>query len=182
MALGEKKSFFGRLAQKVNDLFTSQPTVDDDLLDELEDILITSDLGVDTTIRIVDQLRQDVRRNYIYKADKVMLRIKEIISEMVDKGEINGKVAKEVFTHVYEDNIEPKKYVEEKGLKMDDNEDDLRKTVEEIVSANPKSVEDFKSGKKQAMGFLVGQVMRASGGKANPQMVNQILSEILSNM
>ncbi len=102
--------------------------------------------------------------------------------EMVDKGEINGKVAKEVFTHVYEDNIEPKKYVEEKGLKMDDNEDDLRKTVEEIVSANPKSVEDFKSGKKQAMGFLVGQVMRASGGKANPQMVNQILSEILSNM
>ena len=87
MALGEKKSFFGRLAQKVNDLFTSQPTIDDDLLDELEDVLITSDLGVDTTIRIVDQLRQDVRRNYIYKTDKVMLRIKEIITEMVDKGE-----------------------------------------------------------------------------------------------
>ena len=87
MALGEKKSFFGRLAQKVNDLFTSQPTIDDDMLDELEDILITSDLGVDTTLRIVDQLRQDVRRNYIYKADKVMLRIKEIVAEMVDKGE-----------------------------------------------------------------------------------------------
>ena len=87
MALGEKRSFFGRLAQKVNDLFTSQPTIDDDMLDELEDILITSDLGVETTIRIVDQLRQDVRRNYIYRADKVMLRIKEIIAGMVDKGE-----------------------------------------------------------------------------------------------
>ena len=87
MSLGEKKSFFGRLAQKVNDLFTSQPTIDESMLDDLEDVLITSDLGVETTLKIVDQLRTDVRRNYIYKADKVMQRIREIVAQMVDKGD-----------------------------------------------------------------------------------------------
>ena len=87
MALGEKQSFFGRLREKVDGLFTSQPTVDDDFLDALEDILITSDLGVNTTIKIVEQLRQDVKRNYIYTQDKVMARIEEIVAEMVDKGE-----------------------------------------------------------------------------------------------
>ena len=87
MALGEKKSFFGRLAQKVTDLFTSQPTLDDDMIDELEDVLITSDLGVETTLKIVDQLRTDVRRNYIYRADDVLKHIKGIIADMLDKGE-----------------------------------------------------------------------------------------------
>ena len=87
MALGEKKGFFGRLSQKLNDVFASHPTPDEDMLEELEDVLITSDLGVDTTLKIIEQLRHDIRRNYIYDAEGVKEQIKVRVAELLDKGE-----------------------------------------------------------------------------------------------
>ena len=87
MALGEKKGFFGKLAQKLNDVFASHPTPDEDMLEELEDVLITSDLGVETTLKIIEQLRHDIRRNYIYDADGVREQIKSIVAELLDKKE-----------------------------------------------------------------------------------------------
>ena len=87
MALGEKKGFFGKLAQKLNDVFASHPTPDEDMLEELEDVLITSDLGVETTLKIIEQLRHDIRRNYIYDADGVRAQIKSIVADLLDKGE-----------------------------------------------------------------------------------------------
>ncbi len=87
MALGEKKGFFGRLSQKLNDVFASHPTPDEDMLEELEDVLITSDLGVETTLKIIEQLRHDIRRNYIYDADGVRAQIKSIVAGLLDKGE-----------------------------------------------------------------------------------------------
>jgi aspartyl-tRNA(Asn)/glutamyl-tRNA(Gln) amidotransferase subunit B len=101
--------------------------------------------------------------------------------ELVDAGTINGTVAKEVFEIIFEKDIDPDAYVEEHGLKAVNDEGALRSTIEEIVANNPQSVADFKSGKKKAMGFLVGQTMKAMKGKANPQMVNKILAEILAN-
>ena len=87
MALGEKKGFFGRLSQKLNDVFAMHPTPDEDMLEELEDVLITSDLGVETTLKIIEQLRHDIRRNYIYDADGVRAQIKSIVAQLLDKGE-----------------------------------------------------------------------------------------------
>ncbi len=87
MALGEKKGFFGRLSQKLNDVFALHPTPDEDMLEELEDVLITSDLGVETTLKIIEQLRHDIRRNYIYDADGVKAQIKSIVADLLDKGE-----------------------------------------------------------------------------------------------
>ncbi len=100
--------------------------------------------------------------------------------DMVDKKVINGSVAKEVFEKIFTDDIEPEKYVEENGLKTVNDEGALTKTIEEIVAANPKSVEDYKSGKEKAIGFLVGQTMKAMKGKADPGEVNRILKEILA--
>ncbi|MDE5872956.1 MAG: Asp-tRNA(Asn)/Glu-tRNA(Gln) amidotransferase GatCAB subunit B, partial [Lachnospiraceae bacterium] len=74
----------------------------------------------------------------------------------------------------------PEKYVEENGLKTVNDSGTLTKLVEEIVAANPKSVEDYKNGKEKAIGFLVGQTMKAMQGKADPGEVNRILKEILS--
>lgn len=99
--------------------------------------------------------------------------------QMIDKGEINRKVAKQVFEEVFKEDIEPAAYVEEHGLKSMNDEGALRTTIEEIVANNPKSVEDYNAGKKKAIGFLVGQTMRATKGKADPGMVNKILKEIL---
>ena len=101
--------------------------------------------------------------------------------ELADSGSINSTVAKEVFEKMFDEDIDPDAYVEAKGLKSVSDEGALRAEIEKIVDANPKSVEDFKAGKKKAMGFLVGQTMKAMKGKANPQMVNRILAEILNS-
>ena len=102
--------------------------------------------------------------------------------ELADSGAINSTVAKEVFEKMFDEDIDPEVYVEEHGLKSVNDEGALRTEIEKIVAANPKSVEDYKAGKKKAMGFLVGQTMKAMKGKANPQMVNQILTEILDSL
>lgn len=102
------------------------------------------------------------------------------IIKMVDDRVINGTVAKEVFEKVFAEDIDPEKYVEENGLKTVNDTGALTKTIEEIVKNNPKSVEDFKSGKEKAIGFLVGQTMKAMQGKADPGEVNRILREVLS--
>ena len=92
---------------------------------------------------------------------------------------INSTVAKEVFEVMFEEDVDPEKYVEEKGLKTVSDEGALRKTVEEVIAANPQSVEDYRGGKEKAIGFLVGQTMKAMKGKADPASVNQILKELL---
>ena len=74
----------------------------------------------------------------------------------------------------------PERYVEEHGLKSDNDEDALRATIEQIVKDNPQSVEDYHNGKEKAIGFLVGQTMKAMKGKANPGMVNEKLREMLN--
>ena len=99
--------------------------------------------------------------------------------ELADAGEINSSVAKEVFEEVFKNNVDPEKYVDEKGLKTVSDDGALREVIEKIVADNPKSVEDYNSGKKKAIGFLVGQTMKAMQGKADPGMVNKILKEVL---
>ena len=98
---------------------------------------------------------------------------------LADKGTINSTVAKEVFEVVFTENTDPEQYVKEHGLGTVSDEGALRETIEKIVEENPQSVADYQSGKKKAIGFLVGQTMKAMQGKANPGMVNQILTEIL---
>ena len=92
---------------------------------------------------------------------------------------INSSVAKEVFEKIFNEDIDPERYVEENGLKNDTDDGALKETIEKIVADNPQSVEDYHSGKKKAIGFLVGQTMKATQGKADPGMINQILKEIL---
>ena len=99
--------------------------------------------------------------------------------ELTDGGTINSTVAKEVFEEIFEKDIDPEKYVEEKGLKTVNDDRALRSTIEQIIADNPQSVEDYHNGKEKAIGFLVGQTMKAMKGKANPALVNQILKELL---
>ena len=100
--------------------------------------------------------------------------------DLTDNGTVNSTVAKEVFEAVFKEDIDPEKYVEEKGLKTVNDAGALRETVESVMKNKPKSVEDYKNGKEKAIGFLVGQAMKAMKGKANPGMVNEILKELLS--
>ncbi|WP_349667960.1 Asp-tRNA(Asn)/Glu-tRNA(Gln) amidotransferase subunit GatB [Lacrimispora sp.] len=98
---------------------------------------------------------------------------------LVDNGTINRTVAKEVFEQIFLNDIDPERYVEEKGLKVVSDEGALKSAIEAILAANPQSVEDYRNGKEKAMGFLVGQTMRSMKGKADPGAVNRILKELL---
>ncbi len=98
---------------------------------------------------------------------------------LTDEKAINSTVAKEDFDVMFEEDTDPEKYVEEKGLKTVCDEGALRSAVEDVIAANPKSVEDYRNGKEKAIGFLVGQTMKAMKGKAEPGMVNRLLKEML---
>lgn len=99
--------------------------------------------------------------------------------DLADAGTVNSSVAKEVFERIFKENVDPEAYIEEHGLKTVNDEGALRSVIEKIVAENPQSVEDYRNGKKKAIGFLVGQTMKAMKGKADPGGVNKILKEIL---
>ena len=99
---------------------------------------------------------------------------------LVEKNVINRTVAKDVFEAVFKEDVDPEGYVEEHGLKGVNDTDALTKTIEELLEKNPQSVADFKAGKEKAMGFIVGQTMRAMKGKADPAVVNQLVRELMS--
>ncbi len=98
---------------------------------------------------------------------------------LVDAGAITGPVAKEVFEKMFEEDVDPEVYVEAHGLKTVHDEGALREVVEKVLAQNPQSVADYKGGKQKAIGFLVGQTMKAMKGKADPGLVNRMLKEML---
>lgn len=99
---------------------------------------------------------------------------------LTEAGTINSSVAKEVFEKIFAENIDPETYVEKNGLKTVNDEGALKTVIDKVVKDNPKSVEDYKSGKEKAIGYLVGQSMKAMKGKADPGLVNKMLREILA--
>ena len=98
---------------------------------------------------------------------------------IVEKGTISAKMAKEVFEEMYQTGKKASQIVKEKGLKQIDDEGELSTIIGQVLAQNPKEVEAFRAGKEKLFGFLVGQTMRATGGKANPELVNKILREKL---
>ena len=98
---------------------------------------------------------------------------------LIHDGKINRTIAKEVFEQIFAEDVDPEQYVKEHGLLMENNEDELKEIVQGVLDANPQSVADYKGGKDKALGFLVGQTMKAMKGKANPAKVNELLRELL---
>ena len=83
----EKKSFFGKMSQRIGDALAGKATIDDDFMDELEEILITSDIGMETTMKIVDMLRTEVKTNNLTKPSVIKIRLAKIISSVINKKE-----------------------------------------------------------------------------------------------
>ena len=98
---------------------------------------------------------------------------------LIDKGTISGKIAKTVFEEMFASGRDAESIVKEKGLLQISDESAIIAIVDSVLANNPGPAEDFKAGKERALGFLVGQVMKASKGKANPEMVNKLLREKL---
>ena len=105
-------------------------------------------------------------------------RLAEMIL-LIQKGTISGKIAKTVFAEMWKNPDAPEKIVKDKGLVQITDTSAIEGVVDEVIAKNPKAVEEYRAGKKKAIGALVGQIMKATKGKANPQMVNELLAKKL---
>ena len=99
--------------------------------------------------------------------------------ELIDKGTISSSIGKKVLTELFENPRDPEEIIKEKGWIQISDEGAIKEIVTKIIEANPQSVADYKAGKDRALGFLVGQAMKETKGKANPQMLNKMFAEEL---
>jgi len=100
--------------------------------------------------------------------------------KLIEEGAISGKMAKDVIEEMYKSGKSPQDIIKEKGLVQITDESELIKTITTIIEANPNQLKDFRGGKEKLFGFFVGQVMKATQGKANPQLVNDLLKKMLA--
>lgn len=120
------------------------------------------------------------RDNLEMKAAPVQAAAMADLLKLIAKGTISGKIAKQVFAEMWTSGKDPETIVKEKGLVQISDTSALEELAAKVIAANPQSVADFKAGKKKAVGFLMGQIMKETKGKANPQVVNGILTKMLS--
>lgn len=99
--------------------------------------------------------------------------------QLVDEGTISGKIAKTVFDEMYQSGKQARDVVEEKGLVQMNDSSELESLIRQVLEANPSQVEEYRGGKQKVFGFFVGQTMKATQGKANPKMVNDLLRQML---
>ena len=95
--------------------------------------------------------------------------------DFIISGKISNRQAKELFEHYLKSNLEAKDFIEKRGVEQVSDEGEIERLINRVLQENPKMVEDYKNGKDKLFGFFVGQVMKESKGKANPQIVNKIL-------
>ena len=107
--------------------------------------------------------------------DKIMPQGTGALVRKINEGEISGKMAKDIFTKMYETGQSPEEIIEREGLRQISDTGALEKMIDEIIAANPKQVEQYRSGKTTVIGYFVGQVMKSSKGQANPAAVNELL-------
>ena len=129
---------------------------------------ITSDIS-----RILNEKEEEMD-NIPFTAEELA----ELV-ELIDNGTISSKIGKKVLEELFENPKSPKKIIEEKGWIQISDENTIKKVVKEVLENNPQSIADFKAGKDKALGFLVGQAMKETKGKANPKMLNEMLLEEL---
>jgi aspartyl-tRNA(Asn)/glutamyl-tRNA(Gln) amidotransferase subunit B len=126
-------------------------------------------------LRFLNEEKREIRECPIAPASLAgMIRL-------IQQGTISGKMAKEVIEAMYRSGKTPQAIIEEKGLVQITDEGALSKTIAEIIEKNPTQVEQYRGGREKVFGFFVGQVMKATAGKANPQLINDLLKKMLAS-
>lgn len=125
--------------------------------------------------------RVDMTGDNIFETPFEVEDLRILLNE-IKTSKINNNAGKKVLRKMFEENKKPKDIIEELGLSQISDDSFIEEIVKSVLEKNPQSIEDIKAGKNRAFGFLVGQVMKESKGKANPQIVNKLLEEKLNNM
>ncbi|MFW6022383.1 MAG: Asp-tRNA(Asn)/Glu-tRNA(Gln) amidotransferase subunit GatB [Halanaerobiaceae bacterium] len=143
----------------------------EECIEEYDDAKAISNWIMGEFLRLVNEEGIEVEES------KISGKMLADMLKLIDKGEISSKIAKTVFEEMFKTGKDPETVVEEKGLKQISDEGKLEEIVMKVIEENPEACEDIRNGKDQAIGYLVGQVMKETRGKANPGMVNQMLRE-----
>ena len=150
-----------------------------EISDYFEEVVKTSDIKLAKNWIMGDLFASLNEKNISISQSPVTAKKMSQLIDSISSGVISGRTAKEVFEIMKESGEEPNKIIESKGLQQKSDPRELEKIIEKILIGNKDKVEQYKSGKDKLFGFFVGQVMKISGGKANPQLVNQILKNKL---
>jgi aspartyl-tRNA(Asn)/glutamyl-tRNA(Gln) amidotransferase subunit B len=150
-----------------------------EISDYFEEVVKTSDIKLAKNWIMGDLFASLNEKNISISQSPVTAKKMSQLIDSISSGVISGRTAKEVFEIMKESGEEPNKIIESKGLQQKSDPKELEKIIEKILTENKDKVEQYKSGKDKLFGFFVGQVMKISGGKANPQLVNQILKNKL---
>ena len=150
-----------------------------EISDYFEEVVKTSDIKLAKNWIMGDLFASLNEKNISISQSPVTVKKMSQLIDSISSGVISGRTAKEVFEIMKESGDEPNKIIESKGLQQKSDPKELEKIIEKILTENNDKVEQYKSGKDKLFGFFVGQVMKISGGKANPQLVNQILKNKL---
>ena len=150
-----------------------------EISDYFEEVVKTSDIKLAKNWIMGDLFASLNEKNISISQSPVTAKKMSQLIDSISSGVISGRTAKEVFEIMKESGEEPNKIIESKGLQQKSDPKELEKIIEKILTENNDKVEQYQSGKDKLFGFFVGQVMKISGGKANPQLVNQILKNKL---
>ena len=150
-----------------------------EISDYFEEVVKTSDIKLAKNWIMGDLFASLNEKNISISQSPVTAKKMSQLIDSISSGVISGRTAKEVFEIMKESGEEPNKIIESKGLQQKSDPKELEQIIEKILTENKDKVEQYKTGKDKLFGFFVGQVMKISGGKANPQLVNQILKDKL---
>ena len=150
-----------------------------EISDYFEEVVKTSDIKLAKNWIMGDLFASLNEKNISISQSPVTAKKMAQLVDSISSGTVSGRTAKEVFEIMKETGEEPNKIIETKGLQQKSDPKELEKIIEKILTDNKDKVEQYKSGKDKLFGFFVGQVMKISGGKANPQLANQILKDKL---
>jgi aspartyl-tRNA(Asn)/glutamyl-tRNA(Gln) amidotransferase subunit B len=128
-----------------------------------------------------DLLRDLKEFNLGIEASPVQPEAMANLIQLIESGEISGKMAKDVFEVMFRERKTPQQVIAEKGLKQITDKGEIENIIREVIASNQKTYEQYRSGKTTTFGFFVGQIMKATKGQANPQLVNELLKAILDS-
>ncbi len=124
-------------------------------------------------LRLLNEINLDIRKSPISAKETA-----ELLNAVVD-GKISGKIAKDVYQHMFDHKKSALDSIKELGVSQVSNQDEIKKMIENVLTAYPSELNRYRAGEVKLLGFFVGQVMKASGGQANPGLLNKILKELL---
>jgi aspartyl-tRNA(Asn)/glutamyl-tRNA(Gln) amidotransferase subunit B len=129
---------------------------------------------------IMSELLRELKNGNLSPAESPMrpAHLAELLT-LIRDGKISGKMGKEIFPEAYQKAVSPKSLIEEKGLVQISDSDALIGTIDAVIARFPKEAEEYRGGKEKLLGFFVGQAMKETKGKANPKLLNELLSERL---